>query len=70
MNDNDNADSTDDPTVYEPRFTWEHTYYDTDVRAISTIRRNEAEYEDSPGDAIADLMVRIHDWVGDCREIA
>ena len=59
-----------DPTVYEPRYTLEHTYYDTDVRAIHTIDRENEEYDDSPGDVIADRMVHVNEWVGDCREIA
>lgn len=67
---NQPSESIDDPTVYEPRFTMEHVYLDTDVRAIETIYRENDEYDDSPGDIIADQMVRVNDWVGACREVA
>lgn len=71
MNENENESETDDdPTVYEPRFTMEHVYLDTDVRAINTIYRENAEYDDSPGDVIADQMLRLNEWVGPCREFA
>ena len=59
-----------DPTIYEPRYTEEHIYLDTDALALTTITRENSEYDDSHGDAVAERMVRVHDWVGDCRETA
>lgn len=58
------------PDFYEPRHTWEETYHDTDVLALDTVERENMEYDDSPGDAIAERMTRVDQWVGDCREMA
>lgn len=69
-NGNQPPESESDPTVYEPRFTMEHVYLDTDVGALHTIDQENAEYDDCPGDVIADQMVHVNEWVGNCREIA